>query len=98
DARLAEQQRAPARLHQILDHRDRAVDGAADAADEADRPPGAVADDGDAVQGALDAGAVVAADGADARQHILDLVMADARAAERDLAAGEARLRFAAEI
>ena len=77
---------------------DRAEDGAADAAGEADDPAAAVADARDAVQRALDAGAVVFAELADARDDVLDVALGDLALAEHDLPAGEAGLRQAAEV
>ena len=98
DAGAAEQQHALPALHDVLDRRDRAEDGAADAAGEADDAPAAVADAGDAVQRALDAGAVVLAELADARDDVVDVALRDLALAEHDLAAGEAGLRQAAEV
>ena len=60
-------------LDQVFDDGDGAVDGAADAAGEADHVAPAVADAGDAVEGALDARAVVAAELADAGDHVVEL-------------------------
>ena len=74
DARAAEQQDAFAGLDQVADDRDRAVDGAADAAGQADDRAGAIADRGDAMQRALDAGAVVVAKHADPVNDMLDTV------------------------
>src|SRR5207245_8325835 len=58
-AGAAEHQDALAGLHHVAHDVNRAVDGAPDAAGEADDAPAAVADRGDPVQRALDAGAVV---------------------------------------
>ena len=59
------EQDAPARLHEVSDDGDGAVDGAADAAGEAHDVAPAVAYARDAVQRALDARAVIAAELAD---------------------------------
>ena len=98
DAGTAEQEHALVRLDDLFDRGDRAEDGAADAAGEADDAPAAVADAGDAVQRALDAGAVVFAELADARDHVIDVALGYLALAEHDLAVGEARLRQPAEV
>ena len=65
------------RLDDVLDDVDRAVDRPADAAGQADDVPAAVADGGDAVQRALDAGAVVGVELADARDDVVDVLAGD---------------------
>ena len=68
---------ALARLDQVADDLDRAEDGAADAAGQADDLAAAVADGRDAVQRALDAGAVVVAERADVIDDVLDVLLGD---------------------
>ena len=77
DAGLAQQQQALAGFDQVLDDIDGAVDGATDAAGEPDDMPAAVADGGDAVQGAFEPGAVIGVQIADARYDVVDLLAGD---------------------
>jgi hypothetical protein len=99
DARAAhDEDRLPA-LDEVLDDLDRAEDGPADAAGEADGLAAPVADGADSVERALDAGAVVLAERADVVHDVLDVTVDDL-ALEQDLlpAAPEARLRTAAQV
>ncbi len=99
DARAAHDEDGLARFDEVVDDLDGAEDGPPDAAGEAHDLAVAVADGADAVQRALDAGAVVLAEGAHVVDHVLDVVLADL-AVEQDLlaAAAEARLRLAPEV
>src|SRR4029077_17595168 len=78
------------------------VDGAGDrpahSAGEADDHAGAITDGTDAVQGTLDAGAVVVAEGADARDHVVDVLVCDLQVVEDHLPTGEPRLGLTAEV
>ena len=99
DARPAHDQHRLARLDEVLDDLDRAEDGAADAAGQADDLAVAVADGGDAVERPLDAGAVVVAERADVVDDVLDVLFGDLALEQLGLAAAaEARLRRAAEV
>ena len=64
-------------LDQVLDDLDRAEHGAADPRSQADDLAAPIADGRDAVQGALDAGAVVLAERADVVDDVLDVLVAD---------------------
>ncbi len=70
----------------FLDDGDGAIDGAAHAACQPHDVALAVADGGDAVQGAGDAGAVVGVELADLLDHVLDLACRDLRLAQHHLA------------
>src|SRR4029078_365000 len=83
---------------QVFDHADGAVHGAADAAGEPDNLAPAIADETDAVQRALDAGAVVIAEIADVVDHELQVVFGDLFMAEHHFAAGGAGLGQPAEV
>ena len=72
-ARLAEDEDALARFDDVLDDVDGAVDGAPDAQRQPHDVPAPVADGGDAVQCALDAGAVVRVELTDAFVDVGDL-------------------------
>ncbi len=98
NAGFAEQEQALAGFDQVLDDIDGAVDGATHAAGEPDDMPAAVADGGDAVQGALQAGAVIGIEFADAGNDVVDLLVGDLFFGEDDLAIHEERHRDAAEI
>ena len=99
DARPAHDQDALARLDQVLDDLDRAEHGAADAAGQADDLAAAIADGADAVQRALDAGAVVVAERADVVDDVLDVLLGHLALEQHLLAAAaEARLGRAAEV
>ena len=78
-ARAAQDEDALARFDDVLDDVDGAVDGAPDAQRQPDDVPAPVADGGDAVQGALDAGAVVGVEFTDAFDHVGDLLRVDFR-------------------
>ena len=86
DAGAAQQQDALPALDDVADDVDRAEDGPADAAGQADHLAGPIADGGDAVQGALDAGAVVVAEGADALDDVGDVGLDDLAVEEHLLA------------
>jgi hypothetical protein len=86
DARAPEEQDRVGHVEDVADERDVARDGPPDAAGQADDGAAAVADRGDAVERALDAGPVVAAklaDGALGRGEVLrgDLRLAEELAA-----------------
>ena len=98
DAGPPQQQQTAAAHDDVLDDVDHAVDRTADAAGQADHRALAIADGGDAVQGALDAGAVVRAEIADVADHLLQVVTRRLVRAERELRVGEARLGQAAEV
>ena len=85
-------------LDDVADDVDRAEDGAADAAGEADDLARAVADGRDAVQRALDPGAVVVAERADALDDVLDVPLGHLAVEEATSPVGEARLRPPAEV
>ena len=86
-------------LDEVVDDLDGAEDGPPDAAGEAHDLAAAVADGADAVERALDAGAVVVTERADVVDHVLDVLRLDL-AVEQDLlaATAEAGLRPAAEV
>ena len=69
-------------LDQVLDDVDRAVHRPPDPAGQADDVPAPVADGRDAVQRALQAGAVVGVKIADPIDHALDVVLVDFQAVE----------------
>ena len=98
DAGGSQQKDAAALDHDVLDDVDGPGHRPADAAGEAHDGPGAVADGADAMQGALDPGAVVIAEIADALDHVLDVGVGDRHPVEDDLAVDEARLGLAAEV
>src|SRR5581483_10158061 len=97
-ARLTHQQDAFARLDHVADDVDGAVDGAAHAAGEADDFAYAVAYGRDAVQRALDAGAVVAREATDAALDVLQVFAGDDRVVEVEGFAGVARFGLATEV
>ena len=92
-----DQDRLPG-LHEVRDDLDRPVDGATDAAGEADDLPAAVADRADPVERALDAGAVVVAEAPDVLHHVRDVGVGDLTLEERDLARRIAGLGLPAEV
>ena len=98
DAGTAQQQDALAGLDEVFDDLDRAEDSPADAAGQADDLALAVADGGDAVQGALDAGAVVVAEAADARGDVVDVGLAHLFVVEDDFLARETGLGRASQV
>ena len=85
DAGASEQQNAFARLDQIANDRDRAVHGAPDAAGETDDIAGSIADRGNAVQRALDTGAIVVAERADPVGDVNEILSRDIDIREQDL-------------
>src|SRR5262249_52110910 len=97
-AGLAQQEDALSALYQVVDDGDGAVHGTADAAGEADDGAATVADAGDAVQRALDAGAIVVAELADVGDDVIEVGLGHFDVAEHHLPAGIARLRKAAQI
>ena len=98
DAGAPQQQDALPALDDVADDVDRAEDGAADAAGQPDHLAGPVPDGADAMQGALDAGAVVAAEGADVLDDVVDIGLDDLPVEEHLLAVREARLRTAPKV
>ena len=97
-ARPAQQQdRAPG-LDDVADDLDGPEDRPTDAAGEPDHLAGAVADGGDAVQGALDTGPIVVAEDPDVVDHVRDIGVADLPVEEHLLAVHEARLGPPAKV
>ena len=86
-----DQDRLPG-LDEVVDDLDRAVDGAADAARQADDLAGPVANGADAVERPLDAGPVVVAERADVVHHVLDVRLGDLALEQGHLAVHEPRL------
>ena len=97
-AGAAQQEDARAGGDQVLDQRDRAGDGAADAHGEADDFALSVAQAGDAVQGARDAGAVVVAELAQVAHDLFQLGGGDLGVGQFEFALAVARARPAAEV
>ena len=89
DAGASQQEDAAAGLGEVVDDLDGAEDGPSDARGEADDFALAVADGGDAVEGALDAGAVILAEVADALGDELEVVGGDVAALDHHLAVEE---------
>jgi hypothetical protein len=98
DAGAAEEQDVASALEEVADGVDGAGDGAADPQGEPDDVALAVADRRDAVEGPLDAGAVVGPEGAQAREHPVELGAADGVAAELERVADQPDLGQAPEI
>ncbi|MNS39074.1 hypothetical protein D3C72_713430 [compost metagenome] len=98
DAGATHHQDRAAGFHQVADDVDGAQNGAAHAAGQADDAALAVADGRDAVERALDAGAVVAGERADAGHDQVDVLHGDRLLAQVDHPAGEAGLRLAAQV
>src|SRR5262249_44168208 len=88
-----EHQDALAALHHVLDDVNGSVDGAPDPTGQADDPALTVANGGDAVQRALDPGAVVLAERADALRHKVEVFRRDGVFAQFDDALREAGFR-----
>src|SRR2546427_119948 len=84
---------AAARLDDVADALHRSVDRSADPQREADDLARPVAERADAVERALDPGAVVAAELPDVADHIRQVFRGDLAARERLLAPSEPRLR-----
>jgi len=84
--------------HEVLDDANGTEDCPADAAGETDDLALAVTDARDAVQGTLDASAVVSSELADARNDRVDLLLCDLFVTEDDLFPGIPRLWHASEI
>src|SRR5207245_6125146 len=97
-ARSAKEQRAASRLDDIANDRDRPVNGAADAAGQANDAAFSVTNARDAMKRALDSGAIVRAELADSTEDILDVGGAHLLWREDDLASGEPGLRRATEV
>jgi hypothetical protein len=91
-------QNAATRLDDVSNDGDGPEDGAPDATGDADDAAFAVANGGDAMQGALDAGAVVVTEGTDPLDDEVDIVLADGAGREQYFAPGEASLRLAPEV
>ena len=86
-------------LDEVVDDLDGPEDRPADAAGEADDLAAPVADGADAMERALDAGAVVVAEGADVVDDVLQVGLDDLALEEHGLAAAaEASLRAPAEV
>ena len=77
DTGPSQEQHAVSRLDHVADDVDRAVDGAPHATRQADDAATPVVDGRDAVERALDASAIVIAEIADARHHVIDGILAD---------------------
>ena len=92
-----DQDRLPG-LDEVVDDLDRAVDGAADPARQADDLAVPVADRADPVERALDARAVVVPERADVVDHEGDVGLGDLAIQQADLGIGEASLRATAEV
>src|SRR5947209_8658867 len=73
-AGAAQEEDALARLHDVMDDADGAENCPTDAQRQTDDQSGTVADGGDTMQGALDTGAVVLAERANARDDELDVL------------------------
>jgi len=98
NAGAAEQEHTLAAENEVFDDADGAVDGAPNAAGDTDDLAPPVADAGDAVEGALDAGAVIEAEFADVVDDVEEVVLGDFLVGEDDFAAGVASLGQAAEV
>ena len=85
-------------LDDVFDDLDRAVDGPAHAAGQADDAPFAVADGGDAVQRARDAGPVVIAEIADAGDHVIYLWLGDVPVTQRHFMVKKPGFRLSSQI
>ena len=98
DARPAQQQDALPGLGDVFDDVDDAVDGASHAAGQADDAPLPVANTRDAMQGALDARAVITGELADAGDHVAQILFADLAGAQPQLVIDETRFGQPAQI
>ena len=98
DARLAKQQHALASQDEVFDDADRAIHRASDPQREADYLPPSVANRGDAMEGSLDARAVVVPEMADAVEDVLDVLLGDLARIEGDGVRGEPGLWLPPEI
>src|SRR5690606_22851989 len=98
DTRTPEQQDALAGLDQVLNDRQRAEDCAPDAAGQADDLPGAIANRRDAMQRALDPGAVVASEAPDALGDVGDILARHLTVGQGDLTLPEAGLWNASQV
>src|SRR5262249_14686529 len=98
DTWAAHHQDAATRLDDVADDRDRAEDGATDAARDADHPPLAIADGRDAMQGALDAGAAVVAEVAEPLHDGVGVLFGYGMRREQHLAARKAGLWLTPEV
>src|SRR5450755_3792789 len=97
-ARPAQKQDGLAGSYDVKNDIDGAVDRASDAARQADDLAVAVAQARNTVQRLLDAGAVVLAEFADARNHCADVVSADRRLGKVEIVVGKACFRQATEV
>src|SRR6185312_9143867 len=88
NARTAEQKDALAAEDEVLDHADGAVDGSAHAAGKANDFAPPVANAGDAMERAFDAGAVVIAKVTDVLDNIIDICLGHFLAAQHHFVAG----------
>src|SRR5690606_27871627 len=98
DSGPAKEQDAFAAFDHVPDDVDGAKHGAPDAAGEADDGALAVADRGDAVQGALDAGPVVVAKLTDPAHHVVDVLPGHRFLAQVDETVGKAGFRAAPQV
>ena len=85
-------------MYQVLDDIERPEHGPSDPAGQADDAAGAVAERGDAVQGARDAGPVVVAERADAFHHKGDGFGIDRLGSQIGGLGDIARLRWTAQV
>jgi hypothetical protein len=97
-ARRSHQQHVFTRFHQVLDYHSRAHHGAAHAAGKPDDFAIAVPDSRYAVQGACEAGAVIAAEGAYQASDVLDISIGYLVVADKYLAAGKTGFRQPAQV
>ena len=94
----SQQQQRLAAFDDVAQDGDRAEQGAPDPAGQPDDGPGAVADGRDAVQGALDAGAVVLPERPHVRRHVVQVLAHHLGLRQRRFAVRETRLGQAAQI
>ena len=98
DTRTAEEQDASAGLDDVADDLHRSVHRAADAKRQAHDFARAVPQCRDAMQSALDPGAIVATELSDMADHVREVLRRDLALGERVLTPGEARLRQTPEV
>src|SRR5205085_421670 len=89
---------AAARFDNVADDRDRPEDSTPHATGDADDAALAIANGRDAVQRALDAGAIVVAERADALHDVVDVFLGHRVGRQQHLAPGQSRLGLAAEV
>ena len=98
DAGFSEQKDALAGDDEVFDHADRSVNGASDPQRETDDLSGSIANGRDAVEGSLDACAVVFAEAADTVYGVLKIVLINLGRIEQHAQVSEPRLRFAPKV